>query len=186
MAQTIENLDPGYYILSVKGFYRDCAHGDYYQKLMAGDYTPQRLASLKATTDEGEFSTLLKNIETEVNKAPGFGEFIDGFGWITNHPNHSSDYFRAGLYHNQILVKVGDAGTMTLGVYKQGERQGGDWVCFDDFRLTYLGADTPTSIDGIKDVETAKDGKIYNIQGVQVKNATQRGIYISRMVRSLL
>ena len=28
------------------------------------------------------------------------------------------------------------------------------------------------------DAETVKDGKIYNLQGVQVKSATQRGIYI--------
>ncbi len=178
VAQTITDLAPGYYILSVKGYYRDCAHGDYYNKLMTGEYEPQPLASLKATTTEGEFSTLLVNIESEVNKAPGFGEYIDGFGWITNHPNHSSEYFRAGLYHNQVLVKVGEDGTMTLGVYKQGERQGGDWVCFDDFRLKYLGEKTPTSIEGITDNETVNDGKIYNIQGVQVKDATQRGIYI--------
>ena len=85
--------------------------------------------------------------------------------------------YQNGLYKVGGIVKVGDDGELTISVTKAGgvER---DWVVVDNFRLAYLGENKPTGINGVVDEAAAKDGKIYNINGMQVKDASQRGVYI--------
>ena len=56
-----------------------------------------------------------------------------------------------------------------------------DWAVFDNFRLTYFGKQvsqgTITGIDTIKN-NVVEDGKIYNLQGMEVKRPLKSGIYI--------
>lgn len=180
LIQTIYDMLPGYYVLSVQGYYRDCTEVDYTQAIAAGGYEPQRLAKLYALDGSlNEFSTELVTIEQYANYAPGYGwNSNTTVGWIPNNPEQATNYFQVGAYKNSVLVKVADDGTLSIGVKKDGGIEK-DWVCIDNFRLTYLGEQTPTGINGVtEDVEAVKDGKIYNLQGIQVKDATQRGIYI--------
>lgn len=180
LTQTIYDMKAGYYILSVQGYYRDCTEVDYTQAIAAGGYEPQQLAKLYALDGSlNEFSTKLVTIDQYANYAPGYGwNSNTSVGWIPNDPEQATSYFQVGAYKNSVLVKVGDDGTLSLGVKKDGGSEN-DWVCVDNFRLTYLGEQTPTGINGVtEDVEPVKDGKIYNLQGIQVKDATQRGIYI--------
>lgn len=180
LIQTVYDLLPGYYVLSVQGYYRDCTEVDYTQAIAAGGYEPQQLAKLYALDGSlNEFSTKLVTIDQYANYAPGYGwNSNTSVGWIPNDPDQATSYFQVGAYKNSVLVKVGDDGTLSLGVKKDGGSEN-DWVCVDNFRLTYLGEQTPTGINGVtEDVEPVKDGKIYNLQGIQVKDATQRGIYI--------
>lgn len=180
LIQTVYDLLPGYYVLSVQGYYRDCTEVDYTQAIAAGGYEPQRLAKLYALDGSlNEFSTELVTIEQYANYAPGYGwNSNTTVGWIPNNPEQATNYFQVGAYKNSVLVKVADDGTLSIGVKKDGGIEK-DWVCIDNFRLTYLGEQTPTGINGVtEDVEPVKDGKIYNLQGIQVKDATQRGIYI--------
>ncbi len=180
LTQSIYDMKAGYYILSVQGYYRDCTEVDYTQSIAAGGYEPQQLAKLYALDGSlNEFSTKLVTIDQYANYAPGYGwNSNTSVGWIPNDPEQATSYFQVGAYKNSVLVKVGDDGTLSLGVKKDGGSEN-DWVCVDNFRLTYLGEQTPTGINGVtEDVEPVKDGKIYNLQGIQVKDATQRGIYI--------
>lgn len=180
LIQTVYDLLPGYYVLSVQGYYRDCTEVDYTQAIAAGGYEPQQLAKLYALDGSlNEFSTKLVTIDQYANYAPGYGwNSNTSVGWIPNDPEQATSYFQVGAYKNSVLVKVGDDGTLSIGVKKDGGIEK-DWVCIDNFRLTYLGEQTPTGINGVtEDVEAVKDGKIYNLQGIQVKDATQRGIYI--------
>ena len=161
-------------------YYRGCTEVDYTQAIAAGGYEPQRLAKLYALDGSlNEFSTELVTIEQYANYAPGYGwNSNTTVGWIPNNPEQATNYFQVGAYKNSVLVKVADDGTLSIGVKKDGGIEK-DWVCIDNFRLTYLGEQTPTGINGVtEDVEAVKDGKIYNLQGIQVKDATQRGIYI--------
>lgn len=180
LTQTVTDLLPGYYVLSVQGYYRDCNEVDYTKLLAEGDYTPSQLAILTAVNgSKEEASVPLATIDAEANMAPGLG-WNSGttVGWIPNHPDHATQYyFQNGLYKSSVIAKVGEDGVLTIEVTKDGGIEK-DWVCVDNFRLKYLGKDTPTAIDGITDNETAKDGKIYNLQGVQLKDATKRGVYI--------
>lgn len=180
LTQSIYDMKAGYYILSVQGYYRDCTEVDYTQSIAAGGYEPQQNAELYAyDADMNKVSTKLVTIEKYANYAPGYGwNSNTSVGWIPNDPEQATNYFQVGAYKNSLLVKVGDDGMLSFGISKEngGEK---DWVCVDNFRLTYLGEQTPTGIDGVTDnTEAVKDGKIYNLQGVQVKNATQRGVYI--------
>lgn len=180
ISQTIYDLKPGYYILSVQGYYRDCTEVDYTQAIAAGGYEPKQLANLFAwDANMNQITTPLVTIDQYANYAPGYGwNSNTSVGWIPNDPRQATDYFQVGAYKNSLLVQVGDNGELTIGVHKEGGAEK-DWVCLDNFRLTYLGTQTPTGINGVTDdAETVKDGKIYNLQGVQVKSATQRGIYI--------
>lgn len=180
ISQTIYDLKPGYYILSVQGYYRDCTEVDYTQAIAAGGYEPKQLANLFAwDANMNQITTPLVTIDQYANYAPGYGwNSNTSVGWIPNDPQQATNYFQVGAYKNSLLVQVGDNGELTIGVHKEGGAEK-DWVCLDNFRLTYLGAQTPTGINGVTDdAETVKDGKIYNLQGVQVKSATQRGIYI--------
>lgn len=180
LTQSIYDMKAGYYILSVQGYYRDCTEVDYTQSIAAGGYEPQQNAELYAyDADMNKVSTKLVTIEKYANYAPGYGwNSNTSVGWIPNNPDQAINYFQVGAYKNSLLVKVGDDGMLSFGISKEngGEK---DWLCVDNFRLTYLGEQTPTGIDGVTDnTEAVKDGKIYNLQGVQVKNATQRGVYI--------
>ena len=180
ISQTIYDLKPGYYILSVQGYYRDCTEVDYTQAIAAGGYEPKQLANLFAwDANMNQITTPLVTIDQYANYAPGYGwNSNTSVGWIPNNPQQATNYFQVGAYKNSLLVQVGDDGVLTIGVHKEGGAEK-DWVCLDNFRLTYLGTQTPTGINGVTDdAETVKDGKIYNLQGVQVKSATQRGIYI--------
>lgn len=180
ISQTIYDLKPGYYILSVQGYYRDCTEVDYTQAIAAGGYEPKQLANLFAwDANMNQITTPLVTIDQYANYAPGYGwNSNTSVGWIPNDPQQATNYFQVGAYKNSLLVQVGDNGELTIGVHKEGGAER-DWVCLDNFRLTYLGTQTPTGINGVTDdAETVKDGKIYNLQGVQVKSATQRGIYI--------
>lgn len=180
ISQTIYDLKPGYYILSVQGYYRDCTEVDYTQAIAAGGYEPKQLANLFAwDANMNQITTPLVTIDQYANYAPGYGwNSNTSVGWIPNDPQQATNYFQVGAYKNSLLVQVGDNGELTIGVHKEGGAEK-DWVCLDNFRLTYLGTQTPTGINGVTDdAETVKDGKIYNLQGVQVKSATQRGIYI--------
>ena len=60
----------------------------------------------------------------------------------------------------------------------------GDWAVFDNFRLTYFGKHvsqgTITGIDTIKN-NAVEDGKIYNLQGMEVKRPLKSGIYIRKL-----
>ena len=76
-----------------------------------------------------------------------------------------------------------NGGPLFLGIYKESQATQEDWVVIDNFRLSYYGKDT-TVDDVTSGVETVdvpeinRDGRIYNLMGVEVKNPTASGIYI--------
>ena len=94
--------------------------------------------------------------------------------WI----NEACNYFQNGLYKAGILVEITHSDLMIL-VQKMGQKAN-DWVVLDNFRLTYYGTEKPTEEQqGIKEnaIERPATGKLYNLQGQQVKNA-QKGLFI--------
>lgn len=95
--------------------------------------------------------------------------------WI----NQACDYFQNGLYKTSILVEIKSKDMMIL--VQKLRTKAEDWVVLDNFRLTYFGTEKPTDeqLQGIKEtaIERPTNGKIYNLQGQQVKNA-QKGLFI--------
>ena len=80
-----------------------------------------------------------------------------------------------------------------LGIAKDAKLVDKEWIVADNFRLVYYGPDATkdqlkamaeelNSIDEIMintPAAAATDGRIYNLQGIQVANPTAPGIYIS-------
>ena len=176
LEQTITDLTPGYYFASVQGYYRDGSRDVQVETIQAG-VDPQLLGMFNAQGTAGEdLSIELPAVTSCIDAVPGIG-WQSSLGRFPDSCTDACEYFQNGLYKVGGIVKVGDDGELTISVTKAGgvER---DWVVVDNFRLAYLGENKPTGINGVVDETAAKDGKIYNINGMQVKDASQRGVYI--------
>ena len=127
--QTINGLPNGIYKLRMKGFKRgtDAAY------LYANDE-----------------SVALKDVWEDATEGEPWYNYVDYRGvtrWSDFWRNEEGKYapnsmkaasimFDQDKYENELEVIVTD-GTLTLGV--KNEKEDGEWVCFDDFRLEYLG-----------------------------------------------
>ncbi|MDE6340005.1 MAG: hypothetical protein K2K97_09500 [Muribaculaceae bacterium] len=132
----------------------------------------------------------LMNINEEAGKAPGEGNNSwneDGTVYY-NIPDgivQATNFFKSGLYKVSTLIYKEDDGDLSLGVAKDEQGAPDDWVVVDNFRLTYYGPDaTKEDLDGsaveeIEAIAPINDNRIYNLQGIEVKNANVPGIYIS-------
>jgi hypothetical protein len=97
-------------------------------------------------------------------------------------------FFQLGLYKVQLLVEVDASGILDIGVAKDEKGHEGDWVVVDNFRLIYFGATEPTDeqIDNVTGIDPAiqtidnpaTNGKVYNLQGIEVKSLMKGHIYI--------
>ena len=171
---SVTGLKAGYYLLTVQGFYRDGHHGEQARLITEEGLEPAQNAYVYS----GLYDILLPNITAEVNKAPGLGnntsvgEYPDGI-------DQAVQFFQLGLYKVQILVDVNASGIIDIGVAKDEKGHDGDWVVVDNFRLIYYGTEKP-DLTGVDVIVTTpvNNGKIYNLQGMEVKDATKRGIYI--------
>ncbi len=197
LKQMIYDLEPGWYVLSCNGYYREGNHQN--QVYVVGNGGE----AIRPATLFGDFEeTELLNITAEVNKAPGLGErrrvslftneeeeswadfADDGEFYVGEFPMwiyQACNYFQTGLYKNQLLVQVDNSGELEIGVSKDNDSPE-DWVVVDNFRLTYFGTQKPdmTAIENVRDeVANAKaESLTYNLQGMQVKGQLQRGLYI--------
>ena len=133
LSQTIEGLAPGKYEISVQGYFRD-GNGTNQSDIIENGGEAAQLAKFYA----GDVETLLPNIITEKDKAPGLatvyaiGEYPDGC-------DAACSFFQLGLYKTKMIVEVGESGTLTIGVKKDSRNFGYDWVVVDNFRLRFLG-----------------------------------------------
>jgi len=207
-SQNVFDLLPGWYEVSVQGFYRDGNHQDQIRAESAGE---ERVRAAKLVDLNTSAEAVLPNILDEVDQAPGLGnrsttryriDEIDENGqpvlnedgsvrqiddpngedlYVGEFPrwiNECCEYFQNGLYKAKLLVEVTGDDLLIL-VQKDREKEF-DWVVLDNFRLTYYGAEKPTEEQlGVKDVTERLNstGKLYNLQGQQVKTA-QKGLLI--------
>ena len=172
--QTIENLAAGIYEVSVQGFFRNGNGGAQAEAVNNGEELKQ-LAALVANDQE----ELLPNIASVLSKVPGIGDLQTcDLGEFPTMPQSAIEYFETGYYKTTVRVTVGEDGILTLGVKKDTREQMGDWVVFDNFRLTYFNAEGV--VTGIVDTTSHLSPlttDYYNLQGQKMKNPT-KGLYI--------
>ncbi|MBQ6653065.1 MAG: hypothetical protein IJM81_06695, partial [Prevotella sp.] len=136
VGQTISNLPPGKYKMTLNGYYRDRGHSAYYTFLNGGG-TPSTPAKLYVNNTE---VATLPAIETRVNMAPGLGTTVSGYGEVPNNPDQATKFFQNGCYKVESSVfEIGADGTLTFEVKKDTKPNENDWVVVDNFRLVYLG-----------------------------------------------
>lgn len=177
--QVVSNLPEGYYQVNMTGYYRDGSREDLQQKVANGT-TPARHAMLYIEYKGKGNEVALPSIAAGINQCPGIG-WKGTAGEQPDNVMDAAEYFESGLYKVYTrIIKVGPEGELTIGVTKD-KQVDSDWVVFDNFRLTYFGKHVSQEIiDGINTVKnnSIENGKIYNLQGMEVKRPLKRGIYI--------
>ena len=177
--QVVSNLPEGYYQVNMTGYYRDGSREDLQQKVSNGT-TPARHAMLYIEYKGKGNEVALPSIAAGINQCPGIG-WKSAAGEQPDNVMDAAEYFESGLYKVYTrIIKVGPEGELTIGVTKD-KQVDSDWAVFDNFRLTYFGKHVSQEIiDGINTVKnnSIENGKIYNLQGMEVKRPLKRGIYI--------
>lgn len=177
--QVVSNLPEGYYQVNMTGYYRDGSREDLQQKVANGT-TPTRHAMLYIEYKGKGNEVALPSIAASINQCPGIG-WKGTAGEQPDNVMDAAEYFESGLYKVYTrIIKVGPEGELTIGVTKD-KQVDSDWAVFDNFRLTYFGKHVSQEIiDGINTVKnnSIENGKIYNLQGMEVKRPLKRGIYI--------
>ena len=157
--QTLTNLPEGAYEISCQGFYRNGSRDNAASMRTSG--TEIINALLYAASDIDNQTNPLPSILDEAGKKGQVGLKQENYGFIPNTMEQASVYFAAGLYPVSLQVKVGDKGTLTIGV-KKSTLVSNDWSIFDNFRLTYLGNAKKGDVDNdgsvtIGDIRTTVD-----------------------------
>ena len=177
--QVVSNLPEGYYQVNMTGYYRDGSREDLQQKVANGT-TPAHHAMLYIEYKGKGNEVALPSIAAGINQCPGIG-WKGAAGEQPDNVMDAAEYFESGLYKVYTrIIKVGPEGELTIGVTKD-KQVDSDWAVFDNFRLTYFGKHVSQEIiDGINTVKnnSIENGKIYNLQGMEVKRPLKRGIYI--------
>ena len=177
--QVASNLPEGYYQVNMTGYYRDGSREDLQQKVANGT-TPACHAMLYIEYKGKGNEVALPSIAAGINQCPGIG-WKGTAGEQPDNVMDAAEYFESGLYKVYTrIIKVGPEGELTIGVTKD-KQVDNDWAVFDNFRLTYFGKHVSQEIiDGINTVKnnSIENGKIYNLQGMEVRRPLKRGIYI--------
>ena len=185
-SQTMKGLKPGYYTVTVDGFYR---YGDFNANETAGtpgagaahaDGTEVLNAVMFVESAAGNNSVALKSIfegvQTDLMGVGGEVEANGVTGYIPNNMEAAEAYLATEQYTNTIDVQVGEDGVLTIGIRKD-EGITNDWTIFNNWTLTYLGTEAPDAVQGIETV--VGNTAIYGIDGRQ-QSQLRRGINIVR------
>lgn len=202
ISQNLLGMPHGIYAVWANGFYRNGDHANYTEIVdeqevtVAGqpDNDKVSFALLQAGSDS-EDDVELPNITNAGGTAPGQGAEVtatDGTKYY--YPqivDQATEWFRLGLYSAHTVIDFNDE-DLFIGVSKlPGEYAAKDWIVADNFRIVYYGTETTKEevaklieeTTGVEDIEVAPaerpaDNRIFNIQGIEVKNATAPGLYI--------
>ena len=177
--QVVSNLPEGYYQVNMTGYYRDASREALQQKIANGA-TPARHAMLYIENKGKGDEVALPSIAAGMDQCPGIG-WTGIAGEQPDNVMDAAEYFECGLYKVYThIIKVGPDGELTIGVTKD-KQVDNDWAVFDNFRLTYFGKHVSQDIiNGINTIKNnvVEDGKIYNLQGMEVRRPLKSGIYI--------
>ena len=147
------------------------------------------------STETGETVYVVTSYQEELQADGSVTEKTANDAWIYDSWNFDGDerYFypnsmrgatarfknNGGAYTNTLQVMVGEDGILKFGL-KKNTTIGDDWCMFDDFKLFYLGTETPNAINGTNTGNNAKAQQIFSADGRQMKTM-QKGLNIVKM-----
>lgn len=141
--QDLKNLPDGYYLLSLQGFYRAGLPAEALTHKQEGE-DGFMYAELYATTGGSTYAAPLQSIFNGAEAEPlgTEGEILNGDYYTPDGMTAAAAYFAAGRYEgNQVLAHVTN-GQLRIGIRKSTTLRR-DWVMFDNWTLTYYGAEEP-------------------------------------------
>jgi len=151
ISQTIEDAPAGTYQLTAQGFYRQDDNAEEEAPVFYLSTNEENIATAKVPAKTGDEGGM----------------------------SAASESFTAGKYASETMgIYVNEGETITVGVKGTATHQ---WVIFDNFRLTYFGANQVDDLitTGISEVNTTAEAAnaIYNMAGQKVQKA-QKGLFI--------
>lgn len=144
-------LPAGYYKLSVNAFNR-ASGNDKAAAYLAG--TETIIPYLYVTVGETTYKTSLASLYSEKNTGSD-----ENAGYYADNMGQAASAFAAGHYVNNLYFYVPSESSVTVGIKTEN---GGQWVIFNNFTLTYFGntADDVTLSDASDYTADAKVGKV--------------------------
>ena len=169
--QELSGIPNGYYVVEVQGFYRDNVDPN-----VTADRRAAGTEQLRASLYAGVYSVPLKSILDGATAEQLNAGIQTSYGWVPNSMDETASYFAQGFYINKVDAWVTD-GTLRIGIRKETGEEG-DWVIFDNFRLTYYGTEAPAGIT--PSTLDAHPTIIYDLLGRRVLTTDnlKSGIYI--------
>ncbi|MBR4243754.1 MAG: hypothetical protein IKR98_07705 [Bacteroidaceae bacterium] len=185
LSQTINGLTPGYYMVSLDGFYR-AGYPAAAAEALDADTMAHNAVMYATSTIDNKTKRLVDIFAGAQEEATGVeGEITASYlvegetatRYIPNLRVAAATYFETGAYTNTVWVKVGEDGVLTIGLRKNALIDG-DWTPFNNWRLYYCGTTLPDAVKSIDaETATAAGKSIFNLAGQKVSKA-QKGIYI--------
>ena len=174
MYQTIQNLQPGKYLISVQAFYRNGAHNVAYPKHQNG--TEQLLARLYV----GSNYTLIRSVYDQTFSDGSWNNYLDNRAQAEKAFNTSPKTLA-----NYLVATVSSNGRLRIGMKKSTTVQY-DWTCFNNFRVFFIPQTEDTGIQDLTPDLSHSEGVIYDFNGrlLDLRHVTsnfrqlQRGLYI--------
>lgn len=179
--QTLDKLPGGYYIVMMQGFQRPGTPTDAYNNYADGKNNVT--AYLYAGNKNAKIAHIAQDAQSK--KLGGREAAVGSNMYIPNDMQAASLYFKQGLYDNMVENTVeNDGGSLKFGL-RSSTMSSAYWVCFDNFRLYFLGKTTPDAL-GITTIEqpTPQADQYYDLQGRRVVNPT-KGIYVVGKIKRL-
>ena len=208
LSQDLTELPPGIYQLSAQGLYRHNPKlaNEVSEYLNGTQKTDGSI--LYATNGKGNtYQTIIQPLASEevADKVPGIGTKTvigmlpdnrgypgtnDRIDYTVTDNWGAAYYFETGLYKNVIKnIVVSDDGKLTIGMKKFNNNAANEWVCVDNYRLTYFGPDDPTGISIVDSHSTlfTSQAIVYDLQGrhvaslhseTEMPTVLKKGVYI--------
>ena len=188
--QDLAGLPAGTYKVTVSAFYRQGSIANDYKAFKEGDKSNYN-AYLYALGEGDSCKAPIMSLSAGAvagSEAPAGGVDVgeDSGLSVPNSMEAFTNWKEAGFYlptdeFNTVIVKVGENGKLRIGV-KKTVKLDTDWSVFDDFTLTYYGANSskPVSIEGTEVAESDAAPIITTLSGVRVKSLV-KGINIVKM-----
>lgn len=196
LSQNLTKLKPGRYRMSAQGFSRHNPQLTTEVAEYQGGLLKTDIAIFYATNGADEtFQTYIRPLISEADKVPGIGTKT-AIGYLPDNrgfpgTNELIDYsvtdewgaayyFETGCYKHTVEdIIVGEDGKLTIGFKKFNNNFANEWVCVDNFRLTYLG---PANQDGIRQqpaADSRQPAAVYDLQGRRMDGSRLApGVYI--------
>lgn len=176
--QEVNVEKPGTYELTVKGFFRLERDADAWtlyqnrgQQSDACIYIDDNTVPLKCVFEE----SIAADSPLAANKSGDWMADVDPGNFYPNDMASAAYSFGAGMYENKVscVIKNTDE-KVRVGI--RGNMTGANWVCFDDFRLSYR----PSAVVGIKPVTNgnAQAVQYYTLDGKNISTPGRHGIYL--------
>ncbi len=154
--QTLNDLVPGRYRVSVQAFYRSGSASDDYSHFTSDNPEQYQKVLLYAESTSESVSSYVALASSGASaKDLGGGSSQVASGYIPNTQSAAKNWFDAGYYVNSVEVTVGADGYLMIGI-SQYEFQGSnddpwggwggwgnsgsnEWTCCDNWKLEYMG-----------------------------------------------